>query len=98
MIAVGALLAVAVLTSPWGNYPVNDDWQYARAAKHYADTNLIVIDTPIAPSLVGQLVIAWPFLKMFGFSHVLLRLLTMAVAPAAARAARNRRIGRTARR
>jgi hypothetical protein len=75
-----ALLAVMLAVAPWGNYPLNDDWQYALAARHYARTNLIRIDTAIAPSLVGQLVMAWPFMKVFGFSHRLLRLLTLAMA------------------
>ena len=79
-LAVALLIAVTLLVAPWGNYPLNDDWQYARAARHYATTNLVVIDTPIAPSLVGQLVMVWPFMKVFGFSHVLLRLLTLAMA------------------
>jgi hypothetical protein len=80
MVAVGLLVAVAVVVSPWGNYPLNDDWQYARAAKIFSSTGHIEIDTPIAPSLVGQLVLAWPFIKVFGFSHTLLRLLTMTMA------------------
>lgn len=75
-----ALLAVMLAVAPSGDYPVNDDWQYARAARELATTNLITIDTWIAPSLVGQLVMAWPFMKVFGFSHRLLRLLTVAMA------------------
>ncbi len=74
------LLAVLLAVAPWGNYPVNDDWQYALSARHFAKTNRIAIDTGIAPSLVGQLAMAWPFMKVFGFSHRLLRLLTLSVA------------------
>jgi hypothetical protein len=80
MAGAGVLLAIAVIASAWGNYPLNDDWQYARAARILADTNTVVIDTSIAPSLVGQLFLAWPFMKVFGFSHLLLRLLTMVMA------------------
>lgn len=77
LIAAFLVVAVAALTGPWGDYPVNDDWQYARAAQRLATRGEVVIDTNIAPSLVGALFFAWPFIKVFGFSHVLLRLLTI---------------------
>lgn len=74
--------AVALLVRPWGNYPVNDDWQYARVAKHLAETGQVAIDVPIAPSLVAQAYLAAAFIKIFGFSHTLLRLITMVLAVA----------------
>ena len=75
-----ALLAVMLAVAPWGNYPVNDDWQYALRRVTTRGRTSSAIDTAIAPSLVGQLVMAWPFMKVFGFSHRLLRLLTLAMA------------------
>lgn len=80
LIALALFVASVAAIAPWGNYPLNDDWQYARAARVLAETGHIEIDTPIAPALIGQLVLAWPFVALFGFSHVLLRLLTMAMA------------------
>jgi hypothetical protein len=80
VIATGLLIAVAAIASSWSDYPLNDDWQYARAAQIFSSTGHIDIDTPIAPSLVGQLILVWPFIKVFGFSHILLRLLTMTMA------------------
>lgn len=80
LLAVLLVIAVAALTAPWGDYPVNDDWQYARAAQLLATRGAVVIDTNIAPSLVGALFFAWPFIKVFGFSHVLLRVLTIGLA------------------
>ena len=80
LLAFALLVGSAVLMSAWGEYPLNDDWQYARAAAIFAATGHIEIDTPIAPSLVGQLLLAWPFIKLFGMSHLLLRLLTMGMA------------------
>jgi hypothetical protein len=74
------LLGGAVLVAPWGDYPLNDDWQYARAAHILAKTGEITIDTAIAPTLIAQLFIAWPFIKVFGSSYLVLRLLTMAMA------------------
>jgi hypothetical protein len=80
MIGLGLLGLVTAIVSPWGNYPLNDDWLFARATKIFARTGLFVIDTPTAPSLIGQLIWTWPFVKLFGFSHVLLRVLTLAMA------------------
>ena len=45
----GSLLVIR----PWGNYPLNDDWQYARASRLFAETGKIKIDTPIAVTLEG---------------------------------------------
>jgi hypothetical protein len=80
LLAAALLVGSALLIAPWGDYPLNDDWQYARAAAIFANTGHIEIDTPIAPSLVGQLLLAWPLIKAFGASHLLLRLLTLAMA------------------
>lgn len=75
-----AVLAVALLVSPWGNYPLNDDWQYARIARRLSETGRFLVDVDVAPSLVGQIWLAAPFLMVFGFSHTLLRAITIAVA------------------
>jgi hypothetical protein len=74
------VLAVSWLLSPWGDYPINDDWQYARIVKRLAETGRFVVDVDIAPSLVGQAWMTAPFVRVFGFSHTLLRLLTMTTA------------------
>ncbi len=74
------VLAIAVVVSPWGNYPINDDWQYARIAKRLAETGRFVVDVDVAPSLVAQIWLSAPFVKLFGFSHTLLRVMTIAVA------------------
>src|SRR5437016_4307414 len=78
MYLVAALcIAVVCCVWPWGNYPLNDDWQYAWIAKRFAETGRFVVDVPIAPTLVGQSVIAAPFIRLFGFSHTLLRGITL---------------------
>jgi len=79
-VAVLVFIAAAALCRPWGNYPLNDDWQYARTAKTFAATGRIVVDTPVAPALVGQTLLAAPILRLFGFSHTALRLLTLGLA------------------
>jgi hypothetical protein len=65
---------------PFGNYPLNDDWQYARAAKLFAESGSIRIDTAIAPALVGQLLMAYPVIRLFGMNHAFLRVLTWVMA------------------
>ncbi|MEY4515043.1 MAG: hypothetical protein RLZZ450_7165, partial [Pseudomonadota bacterium] len=57
--------------------PLNDDWQYARAAKLLAETGRLIIDTPIAPSIVVQSYLAAGLIKLVGFSHIALRVLTL---------------------
>lgn len=74
--AVGLLALSWLIVSPWGDYPLNDDWQYARIAKRLAETGSINVDLPIAPIIVGQCLLVAPFARIFGFSHVLLRILT----------------------
>ncbi len=79
---VWALLAYVVailLIAPWGNFPLNDDWCQAHLAKKLAETGRFRVDVPIAPSTVGQSLLAASFIRMFGFSHTLLRVLTMAL-------------------
>jgi hypothetical protein len=71
-----AFLAIA----PWGNYPLNDDWTYAHLAKRFAETGKIKIDVPIAPNALGQSLLGAMVVKLFGFSHTILRVLTLGVA------------------
>src|SRR5262252_8065646 len=65
---------------PWGNYPLNDDWQYARASRLFVETGKIRIDTPIAPALVGQMLMAYPVIRLLGMNHAYLRVLTWLMA------------------
>ena len=75
----GVVLATAVLVQPWGEFPLNDDWQYSHVTKQLVETGAFRIDVPVAPALVGQAYLARPWVRLFGFSHVTLRFLTMIV-------------------
>lgn len=77
-----ALLAAVVLllVAPWGEYPLNDDWQYARVAERLARTGAFVVDVAVAPSLLVQCAAVAPLVRASGFSHVALRLATYLVA------------------
>jgi hypothetical protein len=75
--AILFFLALIALIGPWSELPLNDDWQYAHFAKSFAESGTFRVDVPVAPSVVGQSVIAWPIIRIFGFSHLALRLLTL---------------------
>jgi len=67
------LLSIILWARPFGDYPLNDDWQYARVTKAFIATGVFKSDVQIAPSLIGQSLLVWPLVKLFGFSHGLLR-------------------------
>jgi hypothetical protein len=77
MLPVILFAAIVLLANPWGNFPLNDDWIYAHVARTFALTGRLRFDPGFAPSLVGQVLLAAPFIKSFGFSHTLLRILSM---------------------
>jgi len=76
-----APLAVYLLTilfvQPWGDYPLNDDWIYARIGKRFAETGRFVFDHDTGSAFIGQGLIAAPVIRLLGFSHTHLRSLTM---------------------
>jgi hypothetical protein len=78
-IACVLLVTLTLVARPWGDYPTNDDWQYARVTKRLAETGRFEVDVPIAPSLVGQAYAAATVVRVFGFSHTRLRLITLAL-------------------
>lgn len=74
-----ALFAVLILVvRPWGDYPLNDDWIYARILKRFTETGKFVLDHDTGAAFLGQGLIASLMVRIFGFSHTHLRLLTMA--------------------
>jgi len=66
-----------LLIQPWGDFPLNDDWQYAHITKQFAQTLQIKIDVPIAPTVVLQTLFGGIITSLFGFSHTYLRILTI---------------------
>jgi 4-amino-4-deoxy-L-arabinose transferase-like glycosyltransferase len=80
LVTVLCVLATLVVIRPWGNYALNDDWTFALVAKGFAETGKIRLAAPSSPSSAGQAVLAALVIKVFGFSHVALRLLTVVVA------------------
>lgn len=77
LFGVGLLLGSWALIRPWGEYPLNDDWVYARITKHLAETFAFKVDVGCSTSLLGQAILGALVVKLFGFSHRNLRCLTM---------------------
>ena len=75
---LAAYLLLILLVQPWGNYPLNDDWIYARVLKHFLATGRFVFDHDSGAAFIGQGVLAAPVVGILGFSHTVLRCLTMA--------------------
>ncbi|MBI5543093.1 MAG: hypothetical protein HY901_04345 [Deltaproteobacteria bacterium] len=74
----GALLLAYLVVRPWGDFPLNDDWVYARIAHRLADTGRLLV-VGCTSSVIGQVLLAAPLVKLFGHSHLVLRALTMAL-------------------
>ena len=74
---LGLFTLVILLVRPWGNYPLDDDWIYARILKRFVETGKFVFDHDTGAAFIGQGLIATPIVRLFGFSHLNLRLLTI---------------------
>ncbi|MCA6361612.1 MAG: glycosyltransferase family 39 protein [Bacteroidetes bacterium] len=67
-------LLALLLVSPFGEYPVNDDWSYAKNVYNLTQQNKFVVDTWPAMNLVSQTLYASGVVSVFGFSFVTLRM------------------------
>ncbi|HWC97253.1 MAG TPA: glycosyltransferase family 39 protein [Candidatus Sulfopaludibacter sp.] len=74
---LAAYLLLILLVRPWGDYPLNDDWIYARIGKRFAEAGRFVFDHDTGAAFIGQGVMAAPVIRLLGFSHTHLRSLTM---------------------
>lgn len=70
-----------LLVSPWGNFPLNDDWSYARVVDGLVNRGVIDVAQGWA-SMTLMSVVAWgsAFASVFGFSHAVLRVSTIVAA------------------
>jgi len=66
-----------LLVNPLGEFPLNDDWAFAKSVWVLCETGKMTINDWPAMTLVGQ--VAWGalFAKIFGLSHVVLRVSTL---------------------
>jgi hypothetical protein len=74
ILGVLCYLAALVLIHPWGNFPLNDDWCYAREAFYLATTGRIQIIPTQAAWGLPQIFVGALIIKVFGLSHAKLRL------------------------
>lgn len=81
VIALAAFfVASALFISPVGNFPLNDDWIYSHAVKHFMETGQIEFVGPNCASCLAHVLIGTAACKVVGFSHTALRILTIGVA------------------
>src|SRR5262249_50834307 len=76
LLVVALLLLLAVETAvapPTGEFPINDDWAYARIAKHWAETGTFAYTGWNQMMLVTQAALGALVIKLFGFSFTSLR-------------------------
>ena len=55
------------IVNPIGNFPLNDDWTYGKAALYLLNTGEINIGDFAAMTMWTHVVWALPFMKIFGF-------------------------------
>ncbi len=72
-------LACVLLVDPRGEFPLNDDWAYARSAFRLASGEGLKVDEWSAPSLVGEALYGGLLVRCFGRSFLVLRLSTIAL-------------------
>lgn len=84
VIAIAAFFAIAIaVVSPLGNFPLNDDWMYSYAAKCFAESGKFIFVGPNCAACLFHVVLGAAACKIFGFSHVVLRSITLGFAFAA---------------
>lgn len=74
---LAAFVLLILLVRPWGNYPLDDDWIYARIGRRFAETGRFVFDHDTGAAFILQGVLSAPVVRILGFSHTSLRCLTM---------------------
>lgn len=67
-------LGAIVFINPVGDFPVNDDWAYAKNVYNLAVNHQFVVDEWPAMTLVSQTLYGSFFVSVFGFSFTTLRL------------------------
>lgn len=62
-----------IIADPLGNFPLNDDWSYAKSVVGFYKTGMISIGTFPAMSLYTQILWGYAITKLFGLSFFVLR-------------------------
>src|SRR6184192_1390667 len=78
-LAVAALLLAA---PPLGDFPINDDWDYARMLQGLVEHGRLQLEVSTTPTFILQAYWGALFVQLFGFSHNTLRASTLVLAGA----------------
>lgn len=77
LVLLMALLLGTLLVNPSGDFPLNDDWAYAKSVKHLVETGELMLVNWPAMTLVAQIYWGALFCWLFGFSFTVLRMATL---------------------
>ncbi len=77
LLIVGIWVLVALLINPRGEFPLNDDWSYAGAAKALIEEGALKLSGFTEPNLIAQIIWGALFCLPFGFSFTALRISTL---------------------
>ncbi len=77
---VAVLGVIVLLISPVGEFPLNDDWIYAKTVQHLVNTGQYQAHPYLNATLVAQAYWGALFCKLFGFSFTALRVSTLVLA------------------
>lgn len=81
VLPLAAVLGIIVrLISPVGEFPLNDDWIYAKTVQHLVNTGQYQAHPYLNATLVAQAYWGALFCKLFGFSFTTLRVSTLVLA------------------
>ncbi len=80
IIALGIIwLLIIILINPIGDFPLNDDWAYALAVKGIVENGTYSPGSWPSMTLIVHVLYGGIWSSIFGFSHSILRLSTLAV-------------------
>src|SRR5712691_5267918 len=82
VVLVSAIVALLALVPAAGEFPINDDWLYARAVQSLVERGQLWLPPWGASSFVLQALWGGLFAGLFGFSHTALRLSTLVLSVA----------------
>ncbi len=66
-----------LIVGPSGDFPLNDDWAYARGVYSLVEEGKLRLDTWPAMTLIAQIGVGWIYCEIFGFSFEVLRWSTL---------------------
>jgi hypothetical protein len=74
-----AFLTAAVVVDPTGNFPLNDDWSYAKAVQRWVEEGELRFGDWAAMTQLTHVALGAAVTSVTGFSHVALRFTTLAI-------------------